>query len=60
MQSSFWIGDNFPLVLGGSIAECEIEVAKCLLDNAARLDLTDEEIDLAKRSLQHYGKIQYV
>jgi hypothetical protein len=40
--------------IGGTVAEWEVEVAQCLLDNAKRLALTDEEIARAERSLKHY------
>jgi hypothetical protein len=46
---------QFSAGIGGTVAECEIEVASCLLSNANELFLTEEEIALAQRSLDHYS-----
>lgn len=39
---------------GGTIAECEVEVATCLLKNAGKLQLTVDEIERAERALNLY------
>lgn len=42
--------------IGGTMVDWEIEVASCLLENADRLALTEEERSLAQKSLKHYSE----
>lgn len=46
---------QFSAGIGGTVAECEVEVSRCLLDNASQLALTEEEIARAEKSLEFYG-----